>query len=176
MVNVCSAILNFQKYVISQWVQPLSTFSYRSQVRCRCSWSVFLVFVSVGVVCMWKWILAKSVQSGRIIFGDSGDLSHELWFTTPQFRYTILNVKCFSIHRKERLRFDSMCKFSVLCVLGSVCSVASQRSAEVFWRRRHVECVLCRRLRCAITCALLQLEAFYCLVVHLGVAVVFKPK
>ena len=57
---------------------------------------------------------------------------------------SIHHLECkmfFSNHRKERLRFDSMCKFSVLCVLGSVCSVASQCIAEVLWRRRHVECV-----------------------------------
>ena len=92
---------------------------------------------------------------------------------------SIHHLECkmfFSNHRKERLRFDSMCKFSVLCVLGSVCSVASQRSAEVLWRRRHVECVCCVEGFGVRSCALLQLDAFYCLVVHLGFAVVFKPK
>ena len=73
-------------------------------------------------------------------------------------------------------RFDSMQVQRSMCSRFCVfCGFATQRRSFMETSTCGV-CVLCRRLRCAIMCALLQLDAFCCLVVHLGFAVVFKPK
>ena len=104
--------------------------------------------------------------------------SHGQWFTTLQFRYTILNVKCFFLII-ARSGFDSTrCASSAFYVFSVLCVLWLRNAAQKFYGDVDMwsVCVLCRRLRCAIMCALLQLDAFYCLVVHLGFAVVFKPK
>ena len=97
-------------------------------------------------------------------------LSHEQWFTTPQFRYTILNVKCFPIIEMSGLD-STRCASSAFYVFSVLCVLWLRNAAQKFYGDVDMWSVylLCRRLRCAITCALLQLDAFYCLVVHFGV-------
>ena len=59
-------------------------------------------------------------------------LSHEQWFTTPQFRYTILNVKCFPII--ERSGFDSTrCASSAFYVFSVLCVLWLRNAAQKFY-------------------------------------------
>ena len=60
-------------------------------------------------------------------------LSHELWFTTLQFRYTILNVKCFFLII-ARSGFDSTrCASSAFYVFSVLCVLWLRNAAQKFY-------------------------------------------